>query len=211
LRRNEEQGAEKDDKGDCSPGEMTGGYHWLPTPGYPTISWEVVTCHQLGFEAEVGHVEMWTAVLDRLAVAWGKDAAVLRRLLKDCCCGLVGRRVTTSRQTHPDFLIQRPQLCPTFGCVLAQFVEDLPGDPGHGRVLDRCGGVVVSLAVPTVDPPRCPIWDTCHHLLAGAADGALADLQQVGDITGRLGGGFLEYHLQEPLPLSPRRSERDRR
>ena len=211
MRRNNEQGAEKDDEGDCSPGAITGGYYWLPTPGHATLCWDVVTCHQLEFEAKVGHVEMWTAVLDRLAVAWGKDAAVLRRLLKDCCCGLVGRRVTTSGQTHPDFLIQRPQRCPAFGGVLAEFVEDLPGDPCHGRVLDRCGGVVVGLAVSTLDPPRCPIWDTCHHLLAGAADGALADLQQVGDITGRLGGGFLEYHLQEPLPLSPRRSERDRR
>jgi len=45
----------------------------------------LVTCHQLGFDAEVGHVEMWTAVTDRLAVAWNKDPAVLRRLLKDRC------------------------------------------------------------------------------------------------------------------------------
>ena len=55
------------------------------------------------------------------------------------------------------FLIQRPQRCPTFGCVLAQFVEDLPGDPGHGRVLDRCGGIVIGLAVPTLDGFRCSI------------------------------------------------------
>jgi hypothetical protein len=81
LRRNEEQGAEKDDKGDCSPGEMTGGYYWLPAPDHPTICWDVVICHQLGFDAEVGHVEMWTAVTDRLASAWHKDAAVLRLLL----------------------------------------------------------------------------------------------------------------------------------
>ena len=46
---------------------MTGGYYWLPAPGHPTICWDVVTCHQLGFDAEVGHVEMWTAVTDRLA------------------------------------------------------------------------------------------------------------------------------------------------
>jgi len=94
LRRNEEQGAEKDDKGDCSPGEMTGGYYWLPAPGYPTICWDVVTCHQLGFDAEVGHVEMWTAMTDRLASAWHKDAAVLRRLLKDCWYCLPRGRVT---------------------------------------------------------------------------------------------------------------------
>jgi hypothetical protein len=135
LRRNEEQGAEKDDEGDCSPGEMTGSYYWLPAPGHPTICWDVVTCHQLEFEAEVGHVEMWTAVLDRLAVAWGKDAAVLRRLLKDCCCGLVGRRVTTSGQTHPDFLIQRPQLCPTFGC--GRRSATYQKEPGRGAPFFR--------------------------------------------------------------------------
>ncbi len=94
MRRNEEQGAEKDDEGDCSPGEMTGGYYWLPAPGHPTICWDVVTCHQLGFDSEVGHVEMWTAVTDRLASAWHKDAAVLRRLLRNCAYGLPRGRVT---------------------------------------------------------------------------------------------------------------------
>ena len=94
MRRNEEQSAEKDDEGDCSPGEMTGGYYWLPAPGHPTICWDVVTCHQLGFDSEVGHVEMWTAVTDRLASAWHKDAAVLRRLLRNCAYGLPRGRVT---------------------------------------------------------------------------------------------------------------------
>jgi predicted transport protein len=53
-----------------------------------------MTCHQLGFDSEVGHVEMWTAVLDRLGVAWGKDAAILRRLLKGHCYDLPRGRVT---------------------------------------------------------------------------------------------------------------------
>ena len=94
LRRDEEQSAEKDDKGDCSPGEMTGGYYWLPAPGHPTISWDVVTCHELGLDAEVGHVEMWIAVIDRLVVAWDKNAMVLRWLLRDRCYGLPRGRVT---------------------------------------------------------------------------------------------------------------------
>ena len=51
----------KDDKGARSPREMVGGYYWLPTPGHAKPSWVLVTCHQLGFDAEVGHVEMWTA------------------------------------------------------------------------------------------------------------------------------------------------------
>jgi hypothetical protein len=39
-------------------------YYWLPTPEHATLAWDVVTCHQLGFDSEVGHVEMWTAVID---------------------------------------------------------------------------------------------------------------------------------------------------
>ena len=76
---------------------LTGGYFWLPTPGDATLAWDVVICHDLGFDAEVGHVEMWTALIDRLAVAWDKDAAVLRRTLKDCCYGLPRGRITRPR------------------------------------------------------------------------------------------------------------------
>jgi len=43
------------------PATLTGGYYCLPAPGNPTICWDVVTCHQLGFDAEVGHVKMWNA------------------------------------------------------------------------------------------------------------------------------------------------------
>ena len=39
-------------------------------------------------------MEMWTPVLDRLAAAWGKDGAVLRRVLIDRCYGLPRGRVT---------------------------------------------------------------------------------------------------------------------
>ena len=58
------------------PAPFTGGYYWLPAPGHPTISWDVVTCHQFGFDAEVGHVEMWTAVIDQLATAWRRIGRV---------------------------------------------------------------------------------------------------------------------------------------
>ena len=74
MRRNEE----KDDEGTLSPGEMTGGCYCLAALGHPTICWDVVTCQQLGFDAEVGHVEMWTAMTDRLASAWHKNASILR-------------------------------------------------------------------------------------------------------------------------------------
>jgi hypothetical protein len=49
---------------------QTGGYYWLPSPGDGSLTWEVVTCHLLGFDSEAGHVEMWQAVIDRLASAW---------------------------------------------------------------------------------------------------------------------------------------------
>lgn len=73
---------------------LTGGYYWLPTPGDGSLSWDVVTCHRLGFDADAGHVEMWHAVIDRLAAAWGKDVAVLGHLLKDRPYGLPRGRVT---------------------------------------------------------------------------------------------------------------------
>jgi hypothetical protein len=77
---------------------LTGGYFWLPTPGDAKVVWDVVTCHELGFDAEFGHVEMWTALIDRLAVAWSLDVAVLRRTLKDCCYGLPRGRVTRPKR-----------------------------------------------------------------------------------------------------------------
>lgn len=54
----------------------------------------MVTCYLLGFDSEAGHVETWDAVIDRLAPAWGKDVAVLGRLLRDCPYGLPRGRVT---------------------------------------------------------------------------------------------------------------------
>jgi hypothetical protein len=59
----------------------------------------VVTCHRLGFDSDAGHVEMWDAVIDRLAAAWGKDVAVLGRLLKDYPYGLPRGRVTRPGRT----------------------------------------------------------------------------------------------------------------
>lgn len=54
-------------------------------------------------------------------------------------------------------LVQRPHRGPALGCIVPQVVEDLSGDPGHSRVLDAGGGVVVGLAVPPFDVLRCPI------------------------------------------------------
>jgi len=76
--------------------KRTGGYYWLPapSPGNGSPSWSVMTRRQLGFDAETGHVEMWDAVVDRLAALWRKDATALRRTLGNCSYGLPRGRVT---------------------------------------------------------------------------------------------------------------------
>ena len=61
---------------------LTGGYYWFPTPGDGSVSWEVLSCHELGHDAEVGHIDLWPSVIDRVAEVWrkhtlhGKDAPV---------------------------------------------------------------------------------------------------------------------------------------
>ena len=73
---------------------MTGGYYWLPRPGDESVAWEVMSSLDLGFDADAGHVEMWGAMLVRLASVWGKDADVLNRTLRNCPFGLPRGRVT---------------------------------------------------------------------------------------------------------------------
>jgi hypothetical protein len=48
----------------------------------------------MGFDAEVGHVDLWPSVIDRLAKTWDRDARILRRVLKDRSYGLPRGRVT---------------------------------------------------------------------------------------------------------------------
>ena len=73
---------------------LTGGYYWFPIPGDGLLSWEVLSCHELGHDAEVGHIDLWPSVIDRLAEEWRKDARFLRRELRDCYAGLPRGRVT---------------------------------------------------------------------------------------------------------------------
>ena len=77
-----------------SPGPLTGGYYWLPTPSGGSVAWGMLTCHDLGFDPDEGHFEMWASVIDRLASAWGRDRRRLRRLLSRHCYGLPRGRVT---------------------------------------------------------------------------------------------------------------------
>lgn len=74
--------------------KRTGGYYWVPRPGEGALVWEVATCHELGFDSETGHVDMWTAVVDRLARLWRRDGGALRRALENHPYGLPRGRVT---------------------------------------------------------------------------------------------------------------------
>ena len=100
MRRNEEQGAEKDDKGDCSPGEMTGGYYWLPALSHPTICWDVVICHQLGFDSEIGPWRCgppYSIGSPRLGTRTQRSCGDCS---KDRCYGLPRGRVTRPRRRY---------------------------------------------------------------------------------------------------------------
>lgn len=113
---------EEERKGRIRPGggrryfPMEGGYYWLPSPGENLPSWDVVTCHDLGHDADLGHVDLWPAVVGRLAAAWGREERPLQRRLKDRCYGLPRGRVTHplgrwlilqgADAPRPDWLVQ---------------------------------------------------------------------------------------------------------
>jgi hypothetical protein len=73
---------------------LTWGYYWFPILGDGSLTWEVLTCHDLGHDAGVGHLDFRPSVIDRLAEVWRKDAGVVRRELRDCYAGLPRGRVT---------------------------------------------------------------------------------------------------------------------
>ena len=73
---------------------LTGAYFWVPRPEQRSVAWDLVTCHDLNVWDGVSHREFWLYVLEHLAVAWGKDAKTLKRLLRDHHTGLPRGRVT---------------------------------------------------------------------------------------------------------------------
>ena len=66
----------------------------VPNPRTRRVRWSLLTCEDLGFASDQGHPDLWPAVIDRLAAAWGKNATALRRYLKDQYTGLPRGRVT---------------------------------------------------------------------------------------------------------------------
>ncbi|MGO9916044.1 MAG: hypothetical protein ACLQIB_15225 [Isosphaeraceae bacterium] len=77
---------------------LGGGYYWVPYPDRDSITWGVLSCHEMGFKAHDGHSDLWLGVVDRLATAWNKDASALRRLLRNHFYGLPRGRVTQPKR-----------------------------------------------------------------------------------------------------------------
>jgi hypothetical protein len=73
---------------------MTGGFYWFPSRNADSIVWHLLACHELGCDGDVGHVDLWPLVIDRLAIVWRRDARVLMRYLENNYTGLPRGRVT---------------------------------------------------------------------------------------------------------------------
>lgn len=84
---------------DIRPKPLVGGYYWFPTAEEGRLTWAVLTCHDLGGEPDVGHVDLWPAVIERLTAAWGRDAGGLRRPLTEHYTGLPRGRGTRPGKT----------------------------------------------------------------------------------------------------------------
>jgi hypothetical protein len=72
---------------------MASGYYWFPVLALPAPTWTVLTCHELGCDADVGHARLSPLVLVRLAQAWPRDAGLLRKRLNDHYTGVPRGRV----------------------------------------------------------------------------------------------------------------------
>ena len=128
---------------DLRPRPLVGGYYWFPSPLDDRTVWTVLTCHDLGFDPEVGHVDLWPSVVDNLAAAWGWDAVGLRRRLVGRYTGLPRGRVTRPGRTvlvpHGDdapVSDWREELIQRYGLgssphrfLLDEHERRLPGDP----------------------------------------------------------------------------------
>ena len=84
---------------DSNPLPLTGGYYWLPTPSLRSFQWRVVTCHDMGFDEDVSHFDIWPKVVTDFARLWGRDPKVLRRRLDKHCYGFPRGRVTRPEKT----------------------------------------------------------------------------------------------------------------
>jgi hypothetical protein len=103
------------------PSPLTGAYFWVPHPPSARIAWNLVTSHDLGVWDGISHREFWPHVLELLAAAWGKDAKVLKRRLRDHYTGFPRGRITRPKM---GFLIVHGKDAPVsdwLGRILSRF------------------------------------------------------------------------------------------
>lgn len=148
---------------ETSPRPRTGAYYWLPIPPLRSLTWRVLSCHDLGFDDDRSHFELWPAVIPHLATIWGRDPKAMKRRLGRHCYGLPRGRVT---RPEKGYLILHGADCPIPSPDWTKMVADafgLQGSrikplfdeheqrlPGDVRALARVLGSF--LALPEIGP-----------------------------------------------------------
>lgn len=141
----------------------TGAYYWLPIPPVQSLTWRVLTCHDVGFGGDTGHTKVWPAIIPHLATTWRRDPRAMERRLALHCFGLPRGRVTRIEKAyflyhgsdspipHPDWIgpvvdafgLQGRRIKPVFD----EHEQRLPDDV---RALARVLGSF--LALPDIGP-----------------------------------------------------------
>jgi hypothetical protein len=85
---------DKDSNPEPPPRPLTGAYYWVPIPPLRSLGWRVLSCHDLGFDEESSHLEIWPSVIPHLATVWRRDPRAMKRRLGRHCYGLPRGRVT---------------------------------------------------------------------------------------------------------------------
>ncbi len=84
-------------RSDQIPGSpLTGPYYWVLRPRADSVSWSILTSHDVDLDPDTDHSKLWISVLAQLATDWGKNARALKRALGEHYTGLPRGRVTRS-------------------------------------------------------------------------------------------------------------------
>jgi len=82
------------------PRPRTGAYYWVPIPPVQSLTWRILTCHDLGFDGDTGHPKVWASVIPYLVTAWGRDPRAMTRRLALHCYSLPRGRVTRLKNVY---------------------------------------------------------------------------------------------------------------
>lgn len=85
---------------DPVPCPRTGAYYWVPIPPLRSLTWRVMTCHDLGYDEDTGHPKVWVSVIPHLATIWGRDPRAMKRRLARHCYGLPRGRVIRIKRVY---------------------------------------------------------------------------------------------------------------